>query len=112
MPVEDKYLENARREVTEWETQEPGFLAQVGDFVLWPIQKSVEILTPEGVQEAVAKAIEAFLGGLSLTSQSFLIDAEEVQGRVATLRQSEGHILRSSDLAAKHYWNRREKGRN
>jgi hypothetical protein len=72
MPVEDEYLENARREVTEWESQGPGFLAQVGDFVLWPIQKSIEILTPEGIQEAVAKAIEAFLSGLSLTSRSLL----------------------------------------
>jgi hypothetical protein len=101
---EDNYTENARQEIIEWEAQGPGFLGQVGDFVLWPVQKAAEALVPEGVQEAVNKAIVSGLRGLSKTSRA-LVDVSEVRSRLVDLRQSEGQMLRGSDLAAQHYWN-------
>jgi len=102
--AKDKYINGARREITEWETQGPGFLAQVGDFVLLPVQKAADVLIPEGGQEAISKAIEAFFNGLAATSRA-LIDVSEVRSRVASLQGKGGQILPASDLAAKHYWN-------
>src|SRR5713101_5637997 len=78
-----EYLDRARREISEWESAGPGYLAQVGDFVLWPLEKVLDILVPEAIQEAIAKAIEAFLNGLSVASRA-LINPSEVRSRAET----------------------------
>jgi len=62
--TDDPYLVSAKEEIERWEQQGPGYLAQVGDFVLWPVQQAIDSLIPEGVQVAVADAITDFLSGL------------------------------------------------
>lgn len=101
---DNEYLDRARREISDWESAGPGYLAQVGDFVLWPVEKALDTLAPEAVQEAVAKAIEAFLSGLSVASRA-LIDADEVRSRAASGQKGDKLDLRGLDEAAKHYWN-------
>src|SRR5438128_11597741 len=104
MWMDEDYAKHARDEIARWESEGPGFIAQVGDVVLWPAQKAAEVLIPESVQEAVAKAIETFLNSLDSTARA-LIDSEEVRGRVAKLRETVGDGMESADQAAKHYWN-------
>ena len=102
--MDEDYAKHAKDEIARWESEGPGFIAQVGDVVLWPAQKAAEILVPESVQEAVAKAIETFLASLDFAAR-VLIDAEEVRARVSSLREVAGDDLKSADQAAKHYWN-------
>ncbi|PYN84958.1 MAG: hypothetical protein DMD89_38520 [Candidatus Rokuibacteriota bacterium] len=104
MWMDADYAKHAKDEIARWESEGPGFIAQVGDVVLWPAQKAAEILVPESVQEAVAKAIETFLASLDFAAR-VLIDAEEVRARVSSLREVAGDDLKSADQAAKHYWN-------
>ena len=49
---------------------------QVGDFILWPATKAAEMLIPEGVQDAVGRAIEGFLLGISKLSDLTVDQAE------------------------------------
>lgn len=100
----DEYIEDAKAQIARWESEGPGFLAAVGDVVLWAPQKAAEKLIPEAVQEAVAKAIESFLSGLDSLARS-LFDSDEVRHRVDTLRSGNGHELKWADEAARHYWN-------
>lgn len=100
----DDYLEEAKAEIARWESEGPGFLAAVGDIVLWAPQKAAEKLIPEAVQDAVATAIERFLSGLDSLARS-LFDVDEIRRRVGTLRSGNGHELKCADEAAKHYWN-------
>ena len=102
--MDDKYIEQAKVEIERWESQGPGFLAQVGDSILWPAQKTAEMLIPEGVQEAVGKASEVFLTGLGSAAQ-LIIDKGEISKKVKTLLTQNGDELKAADEAAKHYWN-------
>ena len=98
------YMAKAKDEIARWEATEPGFIAQIGDAVLWPAQKAAEYLVPEAVQDAVAKTIEGFLGGLDFATRN-TIDAEEIGSRLAELQSTLKDELKSADEAAKHYWN-------
>src|SRR5262245_38812831 len=70
------YVKKASAEVTAWENEKPGFLLQVGDFLLWPAEKAAEALIPESVTEAVSNAIERALSLLaSQTTRTFDPDA-------------------------------------
>ncbi len=102
--MDDKYIEQAKVEIERWESQGPGFLAQVGDSILWPAQKTAEMLIPEGIQEAVGKASEVFLTGLGSAAQ-LIIDKGEISKKVKTLLTQNGDELKAADEAAKHYWN-------
>ena len=53
-----EYIDRARHEIAKWESEGPGYLAQVGDFVLWPVEKALDVLAPEAVQDAVARAAD------------------------------------------------------
>jgi len=97
------YWEEAKEEIQKWESSGPGFLAQVGDAILWPVQKAAEMLIPKAVQEMVGKALIGFLEGLSKAS-AWTVSADAVRRRVAARRKACHHGLKASDEAAKHYW--------
>lgn len=103
---DDPYPEIAKEQIERWEQQGPGYLAQVGDFLLWPVQQAAEALIPPGVQDAVGNAIADFLSGLGRASR-LTIDCDEVRGRVAEAAGTAGgHPLKAADDAAQHYWSR------
>lgn len=102
--IDDGYRNNAKNEIKRWESEGPGFVAHIGDAILWPAQKAAEVLIPEAVQESVAKAIESFLNNLDAAARA-IIDEEEVRARVRTGRESCQDDLKAADEAAKHYWN-------
>lgn len=98
------YLQTAKEEIKHWENEGPGFLSQVGDFVLWPAQKIAETLIPDGVQERVGAAVESALRGLGAAA-NYTINQDEVRERVRTYRSEYGDELKARDETAKHYWN-------
>lgn len=100
----DEYIEEAKAQIARWESEGPGFLAAVGDIVLWAPQKAAEKLVPEAVQDAVSKAIESFLSRLDSLARS-LFDPDEVRQRLDALGSSDDQQLKCADEAAKHYWN-------
>ncbi|MCZ6690091.1 MAG: EcsC family protein [Planctomycetota bacterium] len=102
--MEKEYQNQARQEIAKWESTGPGFLSQVGDFVLTPARKAAEALIPKGAQDVIEKTIHGFLAGLrSGTSATFSRD--EVRNRVKGHLEKCGDELQASDTAAKHYWN-------
>jgi hypothetical protein len=103
--MDNAYLENAKREIAQWESQGPGFLTHVGDFMLLPAEQATRALIPASVQDAVAKAIENVLSGLSAATH--LISGEEtIRAKVARAYSEHGDGLKAADAIAKHYWNR------
>ena len=108
--MSDDYLSKAKQDIDQWEHEGPSWLAQVGDFILWPATKAAEYLIPDGVQDAVGKAIEAFLLGISNLSD-LTINQSEACERVAAARAAFGEKpdmwqdLAAADQAAQHYWN-------
>jgi hypothetical protein len=101
--MDDHYIGEVKAEIERWESQGPGFLAQVGDFILLPAQKAAELLIPEGAQEAVGKAIQEFISGLG-SATKVIIDEDEVHRKVKNFLHKYDHGLRASDEAAKQYW--------
>ncbi|HUY34442.1 MAG TPA: EcsC family protein [Pirellulales bacterium] len=108
--MSDDYLSNAKHDIRQWEHEGPSWLAQVGNLIFWPATKVAEQLIPDGVQEAVGKAIEAFLIGIgNLSNVTF--DAAHVRERVATELATFGEScdmweqLAAADRGAQHYWN-------
>ena len=101
--MNDDYVQEARRDIQQWESHGPGFLAQVGDFILLPAQQAAELLMPDGVQEAVGKAIQEFLSGLGSTTK-LIIDDNAVRENVKSFLHKYDHGLRAADEAAKQYW--------
>jgi hypothetical protein len=102
-----EYLKNAKNEIRKWEEEGPGFLAQVGDFILWPAQKAAEALIPDGVYEAVGKAIQGFLSGLGGVSD-FTVDREAIISGVKKRRGSKSDFasrLKAADEQANECWN-------
>jgi EcsC protein family len=108
--MSDDYVSKAKQEIYQWEHEGPSWLAQVGDFILWPATKAADLLIPDGVQDAVGKAIETFLIGISNLSD-LTFDQADVRQRVATERATFGRSrgmwskLAAADRAAQHYWN-------
>jgi uncharacterized protein (DUF697 family) len=106
-----KYLELAKNEAKDWEREKPGFLNQVADFVLWPAEKAAEALIPDGIQDAVATAIQSCLSALAMqTARTF--DADGIRSTVAkgkrtSKRKSEkgANELLAADDRAKQSWN-------
>ena len=108
--MNDDYLSKAKQEIALWEQQGPSWLAQVGDFILWPATKLAEMLIPNGVYDAVGKAVEAFLLGISNVSDR-TVNHDDIRERVAAARATFGepqemsHDLAAADQSAQHYWN-------
>lgn len=108
--MSDDYVSKAKQEIYQWEHEGPSWLAQVGDFILWPATKAADLLIPDGVQDAVGKAIEAALIGISNLSDS-TFDQSDVRERVAAEQATFGSScdmwqeLAAADRAAQHYWN-------
>ncbi len=102
---DDEYIDHARHEIAKWESEGPGYLAKVGNMVLWPVERAFDVLAPKAMQDAVARAIEIFLNGLSVAARR-LINAEEVRSRARANQDGDDLNLRGLDTAAKHYWNR------
>ena len=57
--MSDDYLSKAKQDIDQWEHEGPSWLAQVGDFILWPAAKAADLLSPNGVQDAVGKGLDA-----------------------------------------------------
>ena len=108
--MSDNYIKKAKQDITQWEQEGPGWLAKVGDWILWPATKAAEFLIPDGLQDAVGKAIEALLLGISNLSDSTFTQSE-VRERVAAGQATFGEPreswqdLAAADQAAQHYWN-------
>ena len=106
-----EYIEQAKFEITAWETQKPGFLNQTADFLLAPAEKIAGKLVPSGVLDAVVKAIEASLAGLaSRTTRTF--DIEAVQEAVSVVAHNLGgkkpslsQLLEAADEKGRGFWN-------
>ena len=106
------YIENALTEIKAWETEKPGILNQVADFVLWPAEKAAEALIPASVTEAVGKAVEGCLSALS-TQTSRTVNFDEIRASVEAqarkLRQPDDPSitdqLRAADECARETWN-------
>jgi len=101
--MDNEYRKQAKQAIEQWESQEPGFLSGVGDFILWPAQKTAELLIPEGVQESVGKAIQGFLSGLGSAAQ-LIVDESEIRNKVKILFSEHGDDLKAADEVAMHYW--------
>ena len=102
-----KYLEDAKREISQWENEGPSFLAQIGDYILWPAQKAADLLIPEGVHEAVGQAIQGCLIGLSEAS-SLTVNSEAIISGVNSRKchaNSFSEELKAADEQAKECWN-------
>lgn len=101
--IDHEYLQAAKLEIEEWESQGPGFLNHLGDFMLLPAQSAAKALIPAGVQDAVAKAIHRLLSGLS--SAAYLISNEEkIYYHVEEASNKYKDELKAADEVAKHYW--------
>lgn len=98
------YIINTKNEIHNWEIEGPGFLSKVGSFVLWPAQKAAELLIPQGVQDAVGKAVESALRGLD-NAANYTINKNEIKSRLESYRSKYDEDLQVCDEAAKHYWN-------
>lgn len=102
-----QYLLAAKDEIIKWESQGPGFLSQIADFILWPAQKAAEALIPAGVYDAVGKAIQGFLIGLSEVSV-FTVSSGDLAMEHSRRQQRKSKIgqkLEAADLHAKERWN-------
>jgi uncharacterized protein (DUF697 family) len=99
------YHQTAKNEINKWENEGPGWLNNVGNFILKPAQKMAEAIIPPHVQENVAKAIENFLGTLSKASSQTLKAPEiKVKVEAACLGTSKS-FLEAADDEAKRIWN-------
>lgn len=58
------YIADAKKEISKWENQKPGYLSQVSDFIFWPAQKAAEALIPQAVQDTVTTTMEGILNAL------------------------------------------------
>lgn len=103
--MDSEYLKLAKREIEEWESQGPGFLAHLGDFVLLPAEKAAKALIPAGLQDAVAGAIYKLLSGLSSATQ-LTSNEDKIYHRLEASYRECGDELKAADAVAKHYWNR------
>lgn len=108
--MSDHYISKAKEDIKQWEQDGPGWLAKVGNFILWPANKAAEMLIPNGVHDAVAKAIEGFLLGISNLSQH-TVNAADITGRIAANRAAFGkhpdlwQELTVVDQEAESCWN-------
>ena len=98
------YIKIVKNEISKWENEGPGFLSQVGYWILWPVEKNGEEIIPQGVQDAGGKAVESALGGLSNTA-NLTINQTEVKARVSSYFSQYNDEIKSCDEASKHYWN-------
>ncbi len=55
--MNDDYLSKAKQENSLWEQQGPSWLAQVGDFILWPATKLAEVSDP--FEHSIERAMSA-----------------------------------------------------
>jgi len=102
--MSDEYVDDAKQEISQWESAKPGFLANVGDVMLWPAQKAAEMLIPDVLHEQVANAIEIFFSGADWTARKSF-DPSEVRERVGKRPKNWEDELKKADEAAAHYWN-------
>jgi len=108
--MSDEYLSKAQNEIVVWEKEGPSWLANVGSFILTPAQKVAEALIPQGIQDAVARAIEAFLLGISSFSKStvnFVKIKDSVNAKVVNPQGHDGALqfLKVADEEARSCWN-------
>lgn len=104
--TDKEYLKSAQQEIAAWEKEGPSWLSQVGDFILWPAQKAAEALIPEGFQEAVGKAVQGFLEGLSNASD-FTVNREDISCAVQRYLAGRTDLsarLEACDKKAKECW--------
>jgi hypothetical protein len=108
-PNDETYLQRAKQEIQVWETGKPGYIAQVGDFILSPAMNTAAKLVPESIQNAVTEAVEKTLrlmsevGKLTVNSGTIVKDRKiqlEAKGESTWEKQ-----LEFSDHLSRDYWN-------
>jgi len=107
--TDQDYIRAAKVEIEEWESQSPGFLNHLGDFMLRPIQGAAKALIPARVQDAVAKAIHKLLSGLNSAARLVNND-KRIRRRVEEASNKYNDELRAADEVARHYWKRNVAG--
>ena len=85
-----KYIENALVEINTWEKAGPGFLSGVAGFILKPAEKAAGAMIPDGIKEAVGKAVE---GGLSFLSTQTAKTLKNDGIHVSATKKSLGDLL-------------------
>ncbi len=103
--MDNKYLKKAKREIEQWESQSPGFLTHLNDFMLLPAENAAKALIPAGLQHAVAKTIQNLLSGLSSATR-LISNEEKIYYKVEAAYKKYGDQLKAADVVAKRYWNR------
>jgi len=98
------YIKIVKNEILKWEGEGPGFLSQVGSWVLWPIEKTAETVVPQGIQDGIGQAVESALNGLSIAA-NYTIDQNKIKARVSADFSHINDEIKARDEAAKHYWN-------
>lgn len=96
--MSDEYLSKAKQDIDRWEHEGPSWLAQVGDFILWPATKAADLLIPNGVQDAVGKSIEGVLVGISNLSDSTFSQADVQTEWLPNKRHSASRAICGSSL--------------
>jgi len=102
------YLDVAKDEIARWESQKPGMIASVANFILKPAEAAAAKLVPEKMQTAVAAAVEGFLRGAGHAANR-TFDADQILStRGASLgdTRSLARKLKVSDELAASYWRR------
>jgi uncharacterized protein (DUF697 family) len=108
--MSDEYLDKVQDEIVAWEKEGPSWLANVGSFILTPAQKIAESFIPQAIQDAVARAIEAFLMGISsfsIKTVAFQKLKEAVNAKVEIIdgRGRDIQFLIAADDEARSCWN-------
>lgn len=101
--VDAEYIERAKREIEQWETQGPGFLVSLGEFIVLPAEQMAKALIPKGIQNTVTTAVQNTMQGLGSVAK-LSIDEEEIYYRVETAHEQYDDELKAADSVAKHYW--------
>lgn len=103
---EEEYIVKAKKQIAVWEEKKPGFVANVGNAILWPVEKGLGKLVPKGVQDKVSEAIEKLLLGLDFVISKIVVRDKIVSeyNNRSRGRITNGGKLKISDDMAKEAW--------
>ena len=96
------YVDGAKGEIRQWESQGPGFMNHLTDFMFFPAGNLARALIPARIQRAVGKATYDLLSRLGSATE-LLIDQERIYQRVDAGYRKHGDELRAADSAARRY---------
>jgi len=89
------YIEKAKREIKQWESQGPGYLSRVGDFMLRPAERTAKVFVPKWVQNTVSKSILKVLVNLNSATHR-ISNQESLRNEVALACDRYGDELKAA----------------